>query len=333
MTRTRARLVACAVLLVSVVAGVFATDAVARPPANTCTHRVLILGAMPLEVNPLLAQGTFDPADTVTYDGRTFYVGTLGGQDVAVAMTGIGLVNAEQTTTAAFEGFDCTFKAALFSGVAGSTANIGDVMIPRRWTLDGGETYMGADVKLYRAARRLDGADTVELAQDVPVGDAACLCPGVDAATPVHMPQKPVVHVGGSGTSADTFGGKALPCIPGGGDVEGCRPCLAPGDTPADAAAFASNAPGFADPGFLSAITQPPDPTTDTFAAQDEETAQVAKVARDFHVPFLGIRAVSDGQNDPLHLPGFPVQFFVYRQLAGNNAAAVTIKLLEILPS
>jgi nucleoside phosphorylase len=294
---------------------------------------VLILGAMPLEVNPLLAQGTFDPADTVTHDGRTFYVGTLGGQDVVVAMTGIGLVNAEQTATAAFDGFDCTFKAALFSGVAGSTANIGDVMIPRRWTLDGGKTFRGVDTKLYAAARKLDGPDKVELSQDVPVGDAACLCPGVDAATPVHMPEKLRVHVGGKGTSADTFGGKALPCIPGGGDVEGCKPCLAPGDTPADAAAFAANAPDFADPGFLSAITQPPDPTTDTYASQDEETAQVVEVAHTYGVPFLGIRAVSDGQNDPLHLPGFPVQLFVYRQLAGNNAAAVTIKFLEIMPS
>jgi hypothetical protein len=147
------------------------------------------------------------------------------------------------------------------------------------------------------------------------------------------MPEKLQVHVGGKGTSADTFGGKALPCIPGGGDVEGCKPCLAPGDTPADAAAFASNAPSFVDPGFLSAITQPPDATTDTYESQDEETAQVVEVAHKYHVPFLGIRAVSDGQNDPLHLPGFPVQFFVYRQLAGNNAAAVTIAFLKIFPS
>jgi nucleoside phosphorylase len=331
MIRTRSRIVACAVLLVSVAAGLLATDAGAKAPDKGCTHRVLILGAMPLEVNPLIAQGEFDPADTVVSDGRTFYVGTLGGQDVAVAMTGIGLVNAEQTTTAAFEGFECSFKAALFSGVAGSTANIGDVMIPRSWTLDGGKTFRDVDKKLYMTARKLNGPDKVELSQDVPVGDAACLCPGVDAATPVHMPVKLQVHVGGKGTSADTFGDKALPCIPGGGDVEGCKPCLAPGDTPADAAAFAANAPGFADPAFLGAITQPPDATTDTYASQDEETAQVVEVAAKFHVPFLGIRAVSDGQNDPLHLPGFPVQFFVYRQLAGNNAAAVTIAFLQLM--
>jgi nucleoside phosphorylase len=63
--------------------------------------------------------------------------------------------------------------------------------------------------------------------------------------------------------------------------------------------------------------------------AQDEETAAVASIARQYRVPFLGIRAVSDGQGDPLHLPGFPWQFFVYRQLAGNNAATVTIAFLN----
>src|SRR3954469_565016 len=285
MTRTRGRFVACAVVLLSLVAGVLATDAGARAQ-DSCTQRVLILGAMPLEVNPLIAQGEMDPAQTQVIDGRTFYVGTLAGQDVVIAMTGIGLVNAEQTATAAFKGFGCRFKAALFSGVAGSIYNIGDVAIPRRWTLDGGEHFMGADVKLYTKARQLDGPDKVQLAQDVPVGDAACLCPGVDAATPVHMPQKLQVHVGGDGTSADTFGGKALPCIPGGGDIEGCKPCFAPGHTPADAAAFASHAPDFADPGFLSAITQPPDATTDTYQAQDEETAAVVKSADEHNVPF-----------------------------------------------
>jgi nucleoside phosphorylase len=63
--------------------------------------------------------------------------------------------------------------------------------------------------------------------------------------------------------------------------------------------------------------------------AQDEETAAVAEVAAQHGVPFLGIRAVSDGHGDPLHLPGFPSQFFVYRQLAANNAAAVTTAFIE----
>ena len=52
-------------------------------------------------------------------------------------------------------------------------------------------------------------------------------------------------------------------------------------------------------------------------------------VANRHRVPFLGVRSVSDGKGDPLNLPGFPVQFAVYRQLAGNNAAAVTVAFLR----
>jgi nucleoside phosphorylase len=46
-------------------------------------------------------------------------------------------------------------------------------------------------------------------------------------------------------------------------------------------------------------------------------------------VPFLGIRGVSDGLGDPLRLPGFPAQFYVYRQLAADNAAATTVAFLR----
>jgi nucleoside phosphorylase len=283
---------------------------------------------MPLELNPLISRATIDPSQTVRIDDRTFFVGKLAGADVVLAMTGIGLVNAEQTATTAFEHFSCSFKAAMFSGVAGSRHNIGDVAIPRRWTRDDGETWTGVDRAMLTIARRLQGT-TVPLAQDLPFGDAACLCPGVDAPTPVHLNQTPKVVVGGDGMSYDTYGDKALPCVPGGGDVAGCAPCLLPSGSLQDAAAFAAHAPSLLDPGFIQAFLQPPAATTADRDAQDEETAAVAQVARAYRVPFLGIRAVSDGEGDPLSLPGFPAQFFVYRQLAGNNAATVTLAFLQ----
>ncbi len=166
----------------------------------------------------------------------------------------------------------------------------------------------------------------------MPVGDAACLCAGVVSSAPagLSVPQTPKVVVGGDGITSDSGWGKAIACIPGGGDIAGCAPCLLPGGTPEEAAEFASHAPK------PPVVTPPPggsgpaeQPTT-TVDSQDEETAAVAQVARASRVPFLGIRAVSDGQHDPLHLPGFPSQFFVYRQLAGNNAAAVTVALLRV---
>lgn len=65
------------------------------------------------------------------------------------------------------------------------------------------------------------------------------------------------------------------------------------------------------------------------FDAVDQETAAAQAVADAHGVPFLGIRDMSDGPGDPLHLPGFPVQFFVYKQIAANNAARVTEAFLQ----
>jgi nucleoside phosphorylase len=277
---------------------------------------------MPLELDPLVKATTI--TQTSEIDGRTFYGGRLAGRDVVLAMSGIGPVNARETATAAVEHSRCPFTSAVFSGVAGSSLYIGDVMVPQRWTGDDGRHWTPADRRMLAAAATV----RPKLTQDVPVGDAACACPGIDAATPVHLWHAPKVRVGGDGTTSDPFGGKAVPCLPGGGDIGGCRPCI-PGGAPQDVADFASRAPALADASFVRSFLQPPAATTKTYAAQDEETAAVAEVAQRYGVPFLGIRAVSDGLGDPLHLPGFPVQFVVYRQLAADNAAATTIAFLR----
>ena len=136
--------------------------------------------------------------------------------------------------------------------------------------------------------------------------------------------------MGGSGFTTDPFGGYSIPCVPGGGDIAGCEPCVLQGNPAYDAQDFANRAPKEASASFLEAtFAANSGPGDDNVAASDEETASVARVARQHHVPFLGVRAVSDGAGDPLHLPGFPAQFFVYRQLAGDNAAAVTIAFLR----
>ena len=59
-------------------------------------------------------------------------------------------------------------------------------------------------------------------------------------------------------------------------------------------------------------------------AVGDMETAAVAKLAAENQIPFLAFRAVSDGGGDPLiasALIGFPVQFFIYQQLALPHSA------------
>jgi nucleoside phosphorylase len=295
-----------------------------------CQHPVLILSAMPLELSPLVAAAKLDPAKTVRVDGRVFYVGALAGNPVVMAMSRIGVVNAAQATTDAIKAFRCSFRAIVFSGVAGSRDNIGDVTVPTRWTLDHGKTWLAQDSRMYKVASRLAGAGKVKLQRSLPTGDPACACEGPSVATPVTLPNPPQVRPGGSGYTTDPFGGYSVPCVPGGGDIAGCEPCVLQGDPAYDAQDFANRAPKDMSASFIEAVfAANSGPSDDNVVASDEETASVATVARHYHIPFLGIRAVSDGAGDPLHLPGFPSQFLAYRQLAANNAAAVTITFLQ----
>ncbi|MDT7540054.1 MAG: hypothetical protein QOI82_3639 [Actinomycetota bacterium] len=322
ISRVRFRVV-LPVCVLALVAGMVGP---ARAAGRACTPRVLVVAAMPLELNPLVEQAALTARETS--QNRAFYVGRLGGHDVVLTMSGIGTANATAATKAGLALPGCRFSAVLFSGVAGSKHDIGDVIVPGRWTLDEGRSWKPVDPVLLGLARRLTPA-TLGLTQDVPVGDAACACPGVDAATPAHLPTPVQLRVGGSGATTDPFAGRAVPCVPGGGDIAGCEPCLTAQGTAANAATFASRVPEAAD--LIAGVTGGQASSTLPVDAADEETAAVQKVARAHGVPFLGFRGVSDGAGDPLGLPGFPVQFVVYRQLAADNAAATVVGFLKAL--
>jgi hypothetical protein len=144
----------------------------------------------------------------------------------------------------------------------------------------------------------------------------------------IEVLEAPQIRFGGYGSSADGFGGRAFPCFPGGGDVFGCRPCRAPGVAAPDVQQFATDAVPFLDPNFFFEYFQMPAPPSDA-AAVDMETGAVARVAAANGIPFIAFRGASDGGGDPLMLPGFPFQFFLYRQLAADNAARVTLAFLD----
>ena len=308
-------LAALAVLASSVVVA-----AAPHSVAAGCGPRTLVLSAMPVELGPLLAQTT--SRTTVTVAGHDYYVGRLRGRDVVLTLTGIGPVNATATTKAALAAFGCV-RSVVFSGVAGGDY-IGDVIVPTRWTLDAGKHVLGVDARLLAVARKV-AASRPALETTAPAGDPACGCvTSPDAVTTVAVTHAPVVEIGGAGQTTDPFGGRALPCAPGGGDVFGCTPCAAQTNAQRDGERFVSGAVPFADPSFFSGYAAASASEGSGYVVEDEETAAVDKVATARHVPFLGIRAVSDGGGDPLGLPGFPAQFFYYRQLAADNAAIVT---------
>ena len=298
---------------------------------DPCTPRLLILSAFPGEIDPLL--NATEVTDIVEVDGRSFFAGTLAGNDVVLGLSGIGLVNAERTTRSAIDVFACGdgtgIEGVVFSGVSGGITNIGDVTVPTRWTVDDQEFFV-VDPEMFAVAK--GAASNAVLTDHVPLGDIACV--GLDPALVrlIRMPNTPVIHFyqDGVGKSADPFGGRAFPCIPFGGDVFGCNPCRSPaGPEVPDVQRFIEDAIPFVDPEFFTSYFESPPPATTEYHAEDMETAAVARVATEHGIPFIGFRSLSDGLGDPLNLPGFPVQFFVYRQLAADNAAAMTIAFLE----
>jgi nucleoside phosphorylase len=320
--RHRALLTALAIALFPV----FPVAASAATP-GVCAPRILVLSAFPAEMSRIIAASTLGPE--VHAAGRTFYPGRLEGKNVVMALTGIGPVNARTTTDLAFRQFRCGFSGVVFSGVAGAGGRsaIGDVTVPARWTLDNGRTWVRSTPAMLAVAGKV--APGVRLERTTPLGDPACVCGNPDAVPTVTLKHVPGVLVGGDGSTTDPFGGRAVPCIPGGGDLEGCAPCPVALHQPPDAAAFVDGMVPLLAPGFATALIAPSPAPSESFEANDEETAAVATVATAHHTRFVGFRGISDGSPDPLMLPGFPSQFFVYKQIAADNSASMALAFLK----
>jgi len=90
--------------------------------------RIAIMGAMPEEIEPLVAK--LHDVEEVQYADNTYYIGTHHGQEVVVAYSKIGKVFATLTATILIEKFGC--EKLLFTGVAGAISDelhIGDLII------------------------------------------------------------------------------------------------------------------------------------------------------------------------------------------------------------
>jgi nucleoside phosphorylase len=284
-------------------------------------QRTLILSAFPAEVDAVLSHTTLDRDPVVVADRRHFYLGAISGKKVIVAMTGIGLVNATETTETAFARFraasSISVGAMVFSGVAGGggRVRIGDVAVPARWTLDNGATFHPVDPGMLAAAQALGvGLESVNY-----LGNRRIKL--------IDLKRQPQVFVGGDGSSSDNNNGQAFPCIPNGGGVFGCQPRSAPDRSLRYTGNFFRAAAPWLKNALISNlnIVSTSDPA---FDATDNETAAAQAVADAHGVPFLAIRGISDGAGDPLRLPGFPFEFFFYKRIAADNAARVAAAFL-----
>jgi Phosphorylase superfamily len=145
----------------------------------------------------------------------------------------------------------------------------------------------------------------------------------------VDLKREPQLHVGGDGCSDDNNNGAAFPSIPFGGAVFGPQPLAAPDFSILFAGNFFRVIGPFLVRGIVSNIKGLATATTPPVDAVDQETAAAQQVADAHGVPFLGIRGMSDGPGDPLNLPGYPLTFFLYKQIAADNAAIVTEEFLR----
>lgn len=297
---------------------------------STCELRTLVLTAFPAEADAVLAHISLDPNPGVVAHRKHFYLGDLGGKKVIVAMTGIGLVNAMNVTQTALDHFTSAsgtaVGAVVFSGVAGGAGQVslGDVAVPARWTLDNGATFRPVDPGMLAAARAL----TVTLSSVNSLGNPLCLCKRVPVLGLNDLGRVPQLHVGGDGASSDNNNGTAFPCVPNAGDVFGCQPCSAPDRSLFYAGNFFKDTPAWLFKGLIGNL-RPFPAENPAFAAVDQESAAAQVVADAHGVPFLAIRGMSDGPNDPLRLPGFPFQFFFYKQIAAENAARVVAAFMQ----
>ncbi|MEC4763392.1 hypothetical protein VT930_09780 [Mycobacterium sherrisii] len=280
-------------------------------PVDSTEQRTLVLTAFPVEADAVLTHTVLDPDPVVAVDHRRFYLGAIRGKKVIVAMTGIGLVNAADAAETAFAYLASSIAAVVFSGVAGGAGRTGiaDVAVPARWTLDGGVTFSPVDPAMLAVAATLS----------------------VTLRSARAMRHEPQLVVGGDGCSYDNNNGRAFPCIPHGGGVFGCQPRTAPDRSFFYTGNFWQTVWPWLRHGLISnaKIISAADPA---FDATDSESAAVQAVAEAYGAPFLAVRGISDGPGDPLRLPGFPFQFFVYHRVAAVNAARVTAELLGRWP-
>jgi adenosylhomocysteine nucleosidase len=276
--------------------------------------RTAIISAYAPELEAFKAQATIQR--TVVLNGRSVYIGDLGGHKVVMTLSGVSMVNAAMSTQALIDHF--RIKQIVFSGIAGGVnpdLSIGDVVVPKQWAeyqenLFARETAPGVytppswfqvtlpnfgmmfpqTVGVTTVSGQPDQESEVEWfpvdSKMLAVAQQAAGSVTLDKCTPqeVCLTEDPIIKVGGNGVSGPTF---------------------------VDNAAYRDYAWATWEPDSL-----------------DMESAAVAHVATVNGVPFIVFRSLSDlagggpGENE----------IGTFFQLAANNSAKVMLAFMKALP-
>jgi adenosylhomocysteine nucleosidase len=112
-----------AAIAVAVILTAACVHVLENPPEKAEPERIGIIGAMDDEVSMLKGAMHLERKESIA--GMEFFVGTLGGCDVAVVQSGMGKVNAGTCAQLLITEFNA--KAVINTGVAGSLDNVLDI--------------------------------------------------------------------------------------------------------------------------------------------------------------------------------------------------------------
>src|SRR5262249_7180452 len=117
---------------------------------NSNAPRLAIFSAFPAELAPMV--NAAHVTETVTVDGRKYYLGTLEGVRVILGLLGIGMENATNRSTSVLDHF--SIAGVIVGGVAGGYApeRVGAVPVPAAWVLAAGGGPYPTNPALYALA-------------------------------------------------------------------------------------------------------------------------------------------------------------------------------------
>jgi adenosylhomocysteine nucleosidase len=245
--------------------------------------------------------------------GRTVSLGTIGGQEVALVITGPSMVNAAMVTEQLLDRY--AIRAIVFSGIAGGVnpgLHVGDVTIPAQWGNYQEHAFARETPTGFEPPR--SGFEFGHFGMMFPQGTQV----PVRGARPDSLARRFwfAVDSASLAVAARASSGMTLKRCAASGDCIATEPRIVLGGNGVSGPTFVDNAQ------YREWVW-----TTFKADALDMETAAVGIVAYQHHVPYIAFRSLSDlaGGSAMQSVRGFG-------RLAAENAAAVAMAYVKALP-
>jgi len=289
-------------------------SALAAPTGGKLDNRPRIAVISAFEPELIELRAAVARPRTITVNGVSFILGTLGGKPVVLFESGISLVNAAMNTQLALDRFSVT--CIVFSGVAGGVdpdLKLGDVVVPERWAQYLEASFARADGAGFAPPRFDDGPTMANYGMIFPHAVEVRRAGDAKPQRKLWFAADPALLATARTAVADLTLDRCVGAI-----CLSAEPKVKVGGAGVSGTVFMDNA----------AVRAYVAKTFDAKAI-DMETAGVAQVAYANGVPFLGFRALSDLAGAD---PG-PNPVFRYLGVAAHNSAKTVLAFIKAMPS